>query len=274
MPSIQEKRSVEQNALESGDTSNISNSTNLNVSHGKTANGVTNDPLILSDGERKINNTEQPLLNVGDSVTIGNWEGQDLSWTVCNFEDDYAMLICDYCLDLIQYSATGYYYEQIGVNENDKSKIRAWLSDFYYGNDNKGIQSAFTDEDKQIIATSKWISKRNNDLHDFVYIPNYKHIRDKANKDGFKILDTLKDKFFDTPATQRGDGEEDALLYAWTLNESQDDDKIIIEPVGQIEYPEGFSTSDLSDKYGKTADKTKYNAVIPTMWVKRSAKNT
>ena len=299
VPSIKEKRSVDKNALVSGDTSDTVKNIFSNNGHHLNSQGNETNPsvestevLSLTNNDKEISNTENQLdkdvydrqiyntedtsllLEVGDSITFGNWNGQDLSWTVCRVKDDYAKLICDYCLDFIQYSATDYYYEQVGEIEEDKSKIRAWLSDFYNGNVDKGIQSAFTEEDKELITKGKWISPRNNDLHDYVYIPAYDYIKDKANNNGFKIVDTVKDKFFNTPAKQRGDGEDEKILYAWTLNESQDDDKIIIEPVGYIDREEGFSIRDLSGESEKKADKAKYNAVIPTIWVERSILQT
>lgn len=77
---------------------------------------------------------------IGDRVFCGTYsqgpdgEAEAVAWTVLDVDDDYALLVSEYVLDVMPYSTSG-------IIQWENSDVRKWLSDSFY-------QETFSEEEK------------------------------------------------------------------------------------------------------------------------------
>ena len=80
---------------------------------------------------------EEVYLTIGDHISLGEKDGQILSWEIVSVTDNTALLLCDCIVDIVVLESTSYY-------RYSNSSLKKWCDDFYSSN-------IFTEEERNAI---------------------------------------------------------------------------------------------------------------------------
>lgn len=134
-------------------------------------------------------------LSGGETVYLGHFGGEVLSWTVTAVGDGYAVLVCNRSLDKMPYNDRPGSYATVGdsayFNEWYKCTLRRWL--------NKEFLGAFTQEEmallKRATVSGSGVYKVEKSVEDFVYILS-KEEMEEAVRSGWDADNTLREGVF------------------------------------------------------------------------------
>jgi hypothetical protein len=153
---------------------------------------ITNKPGFFIEKDEsskpaKIDFKDIGEADIGDKVSLGEYEGEEIAWNVLDKDSKSLMLISTY------FVAQMPYHNEVKDITWEKSDIRKWLNDDFYN-------EAFSDEDKKLIQETKVVNKKNssfdtkggNDTKDNVYLLSLDEAFDYYMENGERIT-TLKD---------------------------------------------------------------------------------
>lgn len=133
--------------------------------------GCSKESSAKSKSNKKddVEESEKIDIEVGDVITLGKYEGEDITWLVLDEDDGNYLIISEYLLDRIPY------------NETDTSvtwetcTLRTWLNDEFYN-------GAFSSSEQEKIVLSHVPAENNpdysatdpgNDVEDKVFLISY-----------------------------------------------------------------------------------------------------
>lgn len=121
-----------------------------------------------SNKKADVEESDKIDIEVGDVITLGKYEGEDITWLVLDEDDGNYLIISEYLIDRIPY------------NETDTSvtwetcTLRTWLNDEFYN-------GAFSSSEQEKIVLSHVPAEKNpdystdpgNDVEDKVFLISY-----------------------------------------------------------------------------------------------------
>lgn len=221
------------------------------------------------------NDTESTVpLEVGEHITYGKYQGEDIVWRVVDKKDGEVLLLSEYGLDAQPFDTSG----KIRVSWKD-STIRKWLNDDFYN-------SAFSEEEREniILSSSKGFKKNNEAYYGFLTM-FYWHLERNTEDKIFLLSYTEMTQYF-CPRLEKGYyydwqyGYDELLCYpteytkqqlvralnpetsGWWLCNPQYDPDVDEKMTRKIEVISAWGQPDVEiDKNSKSY------AVRPAMWV-------